>query len=115
MTKEKIRDILAVVNTLIPPALPQVQAIASAPLPVAGDLIPEGIASSIELKRTTKRIVSLAAKFTMGACSIIVRDTQGKDGKVETETSLLRIRLDGLLADFELSNNDLTLDMELSR
>jgi hypothetical protein len=108
-----VRDILAVVNTLIPPAAPEVQeqAVHSAPL-LVGDLIPEGIASSIELKRTSKRIVSMAAKFTMGSCSIIVRDTQG-DGRAET--SLLRIRLDGLLADFELSNNDLTLDMGLSR
>ncbi len=57
----------------------------------------------------------LAAKFTMGACSIIVRDTQEEGGKVVTDTSLLRVRLDGLLADFALSNNDLTLDMELSR
>lgn len=113
-TKEKIRDLIAVINTLIPPPGEEPETFeVGSPLPVSGDLLDEGAITVAELQRSLKRIVTLSTEFTMGECSIIIRDTQGDDEK--SEVSLLRTRFHGLFAHFELSNNDLILDMELSR
>lgn len=115
VTKEKIRDLMAVINTLTPPPPPPAiedESEVGSPLPVAENLLPDGVASEISLTRTLKKIVLLSTEFTVRECSIIVRNTPTDS---DQELSLLRTRFLGLFAHFEMSNNDMTVNMELSR
>jgi hypothetical protein len=116
VTKDKLRDLLKIVNTLIPPPPVVEESEVSAVgelLPVSGDLMGEGgITEITPIQQSLKKVAALDAKFTMGQCSLVVRHNESKDN-VAGE-SLLRTSFHGLVAQFKLSNHDMLLDMELS-
>lgn len=111
-----MRDILKVVNTLTLPPPPVVEEVSEVGemLPVSADLIQDGSTTELKpLQPTSKRVLALEAKFTMGECSLVVKHKEDKD-HIAGE-SLLRASFFGLVADFQMSNHDTGLDMELSR
>lgn len=114
ITKEKLKDLLKVVNTLVPPASPALPPTGEAVgelLPVSADLNLEGVALA-PLQKSSKRVPALDAKFTMGECSLVVRHNESKEHI--SGDSLLRTSFHGLYTHFQMSNQDMSLDMELS-
>src|SRR5689334_2896842 len=88
ITKEKARDLLSVINTLLPPPVPEDSTVRE--LIPTRDLIPNGAAVGLgNIIKKSKRVVSLEAQFSMARCSLVVKHNEDRNTNLAGD-SLLR-------------------------
>jgi hypothetical protein len=103
VTKEKLRDILIVASSMLPPQ-------AAPALPAPSQATTKTVVTPV---RETKKEFVLEAFFSIEAFNLILRDTT--ESETRRGTALARISFNGLETNFAMTNEAMNLEVKLDR